>query len=117
MRARAESLGGERASVVLGELVARWWGMRRLSLSVARMIDTGEAPAVQSALVKEMATRFEQEVLALVQELVAFEPVSDGESLLERLLFEAVLSAPSFTIRGGTNEILRSVAAKGLGQL
>jgi alkylation response protein AidB-like acyl-CoA dehydrogenase len=117
MRARAEVLGAERASVVLGAVVARWWGMRRLSLSVARMIDTGEAPAVQSALVKEMATRFEQDVLACVQELAALEPVRDGDSLLERMLFKSVLSAPSFTIRGGTNEILRSVAAKGLRQL
>jgi alkylation response protein AidB-like acyl-CoA dehydrogenase len=117
LRARAEILDAERASVVLGEVAARWWGMRRLSLSVARMIDTGEAPAVQSALVKEMATRFEQDVLACVQDLVALEPVRDGDSLLERMLFEAVLSAPSFTIRGGTNEILRSVVAKGLRQL
>ena len=59
---------------MLGDAVARWWAMRRLSLSVARMIDSGEAPAVQSALVKEMATRFEQDLLACVQELVALEP-------------------------------------------
>ncbi|HEX5225753.1 MAG TPA: acyl-CoA dehydrogenase family protein [Solirubrobacteraceae bacterium] len=117
MRAHEEVLGTERASIVLGEMVASWWGLRRLSLSVARMIDAAEAPAVQSALVKEMATRFEQDVLACVQELVALEPVRDGDSLLERILFEATLSAPSFTIRGGTNEILRSVAAKGLGRL
>ncbi len=91
--------------------------MRRLSLSVARMIDAGEAPAVQSALVKEMATRFEQDVLEDVQGLVALEPTREAESAFERLLYEAVLSAPSFTIRGGTNEILRSVASKGLAAL
>ena len=61
----------ERACLVLGDATARWWAIRRLSLSVARMIDAGEAPAVQSALVKEMATRFEQDLLAAVQELVA----------------------------------------------
>ena len=81
------------------------------------MIDAGEAPAVQSALVKEMGTRFEQDVLADVQELVALEPTRDADSAFERLLYEAVLSAPSFTIRGGTNEILRSVASKGLAGL
>jgi alkylation response protein AidB-like acyl-CoA dehydrogenase len=114
LRSRPQLFGAERAQLMLGETVARWWAMRRLSLSVARMIDSGEAPSVQSALVKEMGTRFEQHVLACVQELIALEPVRDGESLLERLLFEALLSAPSFTIRGGTNEILRSVASKGL---
>ena len=117
MRSHAELLGAERAVLVLGEAVAQLWAMRRLSLSVARMIDGGEAPAVQSALVKEMATRFEQDLLVGVQELVALEPMRDGDSLFERLLFEAVLSGPSFTIRGGTNEILRSVASKGLGAL
>jgi alkylation response protein AidB-like acyl-CoA dehydrogenase len=117
MRSRSELFGAERAQLMLGSAVARWWAIRRLSLSVARMIDSGEAPAVQSALVKEMGTRFEQDVLACVQELVALEPVRDENSLFERLLFEAVLSASSFTIRGGTNEILRSVASKGLGVL
>ncbi len=64
-----------------------------------------------------MATRFEQDLLERIQELIALEPLRDGDSRFERLLFEAVLSAPSFTVRGGTNEILRSVAAKGLGSL
>jgi alkylation response protein AidB-like acyl-CoA dehydrogenase len=117
MRSHTELFATERGRHMLGHAVARWWGIRRLSLSVARMIDRGETPAVESALVKEMGTRFEQDVLVGVQELVALEPGPDGETLFERLLFEAVLSAPSFTIRGGTNEILRSVASKGLSAL
>jgi alkylation response protein AidB-like acyl-CoA dehydrogenase len=102
---------------MLGQAAARLWAMRRLSLSVARMIDGGDAPAVQSALVKEMATRFEQDLLAWIQQLVVAEPVREADSRFESLMFEAILSAPSFTIRGGTNEILRSVASKGLGAL
>jgi len=117
LRSRSELLDDERASLMLGQAAARLWAMRRLSLSVARMIDGGEAPAVQSALVKEMATRFEQDLLAWIQELVALEPVREEGSPFESLMFEAILSAPSFTIRGGTNEILRSVASKGLGAL
>jgi acyl-CoA dehydrogenase len=31
------------------------------------------------------------------------------------LLAEAVLHSPGFTLRGGTNEILRGVVARGLG--
>jgi 3-oxocholest-4-en-26-oyl-CoA dehydrogenase alpha subunit len=105
---------GERAWELLGEAAARWWGLRQLSLSVARQIDRGEAPGAESALVKEMGTRFEQDVLAAVQRLVDLEPSPDTASLFERLLVRAVLTAPSFTIRGGTNEVLRSVAARGL---
>ena len=85
-----------------------------MSLSVARQIDRGEAPSAESALVKELGTRFEQDVLAAVQRLVDLEPSPEAPSLFERLLTRSVLTGPSFTIRGGTNEILRSVAARGL---
>ncbi|WP_322760065.1 acyl-CoA dehydrogenase family protein [Frankia sp. Cr2] len=105
---------GERARDLLASAVSRWWALRQLSLSVARSIDTGGAPSVESALVKEMATRFEQDVIAAVERLVDLEPSPRSASLFERLLAEAVLTGPSFTIRGGTLEILRSVTAKGL---
>jgi 3-oxocholest-4-en-26-oyl-CoA dehydrogenase alpha subunit len=105
---------GERGVAFLGQATARWWALRRLSLAVARMIDAGEAPAVQSALVKEMATRFEQDLVYGILELIDGEPTQGASDPFGRLLAEAILSAPSFTIRGGTNEILRSVAAKGL---
>ncbi len=114
LRERAGAPPDERIEALLGEAVARWWGLRRLSLSVARLIDRGEAPGVESALVKEMGTRFEQDVLAAVQRLVDLEPSPDASSPFERLLVRAILTAPSFTIRGGTSEILRSVAARGL---
>jgi alkylation response protein AidB-like acyl-CoA dehydrogenase len=114
LREHAGDEAGERAEVLLGEAVARWWGLRQLSLSVARQIDRGEAPSVESALVKEMGTRWEQDVLAAVQRLVDLEPSPDTTSTFERLLVRAALTQPSFTIRGGTNEVLRSVAARGL---
>lgn len=114
LREHAATPLGQRAEEVLGEAVARWWGLRLLSLSVARQIDRGEAPSVESSLVKEMGTRFEQDVLAAVQRLVDLEPTPDTASLFERLMVRSILAAPSYTIRGGTNEILRSVAARGL---
>src|SRR5215472_14279592 len=114
LREHAGTELGDRAWALLGEATARWWGLRQLSLSVARQIDRGEAPSAESALVKEMGTRFEQDVLAAVQRLVDLEPSPDASSPFERLLVRAVLTAPSFTIRGGTNEVLRSVAARGL---
>ena len=114
LRERAGEGLDARALELLGTATAQWWGLRQLSLSIARALDGGGAPAVESALVKEMGTRFEQDVLAAVQRLVELEPTAESESLFERLLVAAVLSAPSFTLRGGTNEILRSVAAKGL---
>jgi alkylation response protein AidB-like acyl-CoA dehydrogenase len=114
LREHAGTPLGERAHELLGWATAHWWGLRNLSLSVARMIDEGQAPSVESSLVKEMGTRFEQDVLNRVLELIDVEPSPDSVSLLERMVAAAVLTGPSFTIRGGTIEILRSVASKGL---
>lgn len=108
----AASSAGSR---LIGELAAQYWVLRRLSLTVARAIDAGGTPAAEAALIKEMGTRFEQDVVNALRDLLDRELVGGPQaSLFERLLRRAVLESPSFTIRGGTNEILRSVAAKGL---
>jgi 3-oxocholest-4-en-26-oyl-CoA dehydrogenase alpha subunit len=114
VREHAGNPMGERVEALLGEAAAQWWALRQLSLSVARQIDRAESPAAESALVKEMGTRFEQDVLNGVRRLVDLEPSLESTSTFERLLSSATLTAPSFTIRGGTSEILRSVAARGL---
>ena len=45
--------------------------------------------------------------------LLAIEPDPQGAGIA-RLLAHAVLHAPGFTLRGGTNEILRGIVARGL---
>jgi alkylation response protein AidB-like acyl-CoA dehydrogenase len=99
---------------LLGDAAAHYWVLHNLSLSLARSIDAGAAPAVEASLLKEMGTRFEQDVLNAVLALVDLEPNLVPRSSFERLLVSSTLAAPSFTIRGGTNEILRSVVSKGL---
>jgi alkylation response protein AidB-like acyl-CoA dehydrogenase len=97
-----------------GRVVAQLWALRHLSLSIARAIDHGDQPSVEAALVKEMGTRFEQDLLNELLVLVDVEPTPDSASLAERLLANALLTAPAFTIRGGTIEILRTVVARDL---
>jgi alkylation response protein AidB-like acyl-CoA dehydrogenase len=99
---------------MIGNAIAHYWVLHGLSLSVARAIDEGRAPATEAALVKEMGTRFEQDVVNVVLHLIEFEPDLHAPGLFERLLVTATLTAPSFTIRGGTSEVLRSIVAKGL---
>lgn len=98
----------------LGELVARTWSIRQLSLSVARSLQEGRSPAVEAAMVKDLGTTFEQEAVATMQSLVEEDPDPGASSPFESLLAQAVVTSPSFTIRGGTTEVLRSVAARGL---
>ncbi|MPZ00888.1 MAG: acyl-CoA dehydrogenase [Actinophytocola sp.] len=102
------------AARVVGTLSAHFWTIRQLSLAVARALDEGRAPAVEAALVKDLGTRFEQRVIELMR-TVAETEVGPGEgSIFQRLLAEAILTGPTFTLRGGTTEVLRSIAARGL---
>jgi hypothetical protein len=49
-----------------------------------------------------------------MQQLVDLEPSLEATDGYERLLAQAILVAPSWTIRGGTSEILRTVISRGL---
>lgn len=113
--ARSEAvLDSPLAQVDLGRILARLWAFRGLSLSVARLVDAGESPVAEAALIKEMATRFEQETIETVRRHFGRNPSLHSDDPWESLLARAVLAAPSWTIRGGTTEILRTVIAKGL---
>ncbi len=97
-----------------GRIAAQLWSIRQLSLAVARSLEQGEAPATEAALVKDIGTVFEQQVVETMRELAAREIDPAASSLFERLLAECVLNAPSWTLRGGTTEVLRGIAAKAL---
>lgn len=105
----------ERARVAVGTLVARLWVLRRMSLSVARALESEVAPDVEAALVKELGNRFESEVAEFARLLVPTEPSLNSSDLFEARLAEAITHAPAFTLRGGAREILRGIVARGLG--
>ncbi|WP_236792123.1 acyl-CoA dehydrogenase family protein [Amycolatopsis sp. GM8] len=93
-------------------LSAVCWGLRGLSLSIARQVDSGHSPVVEAALVKELGTTFEQECLRFLSDAFGGTPKPDAADEYEALLAKALLIAPSWTIRGGTNEVLRTIVAK-----
>ncbi|WP_370617699.1 acyl-CoA dehydrogenase family protein [Mumia qirimensis] len=99
----------------LGAITARCWSFHGMSLSIARMVDAGTSPSLEAALVKDMATRFEQECIEIVTRHLGHSPDLGSPDPYEALLARAVLVGPSWTIRGGTTEILRNIVAKGLG--
>ena len=98
----------------VGALVSRLAALRRMSLGIAAALDRGEAPAVRAALVKDAGTRYERQLLDVVRRLLDVTADPDGSDV-ERLLAQSVLHAPGFTLRGGTNEVLRGVVARELG--
>jgi alkylation response protein AidB-like acyl-CoA dehydrogenase len=103
------------AAVAIGRLVARFQSLRAMSVAVAQMLERGESPTIEAALVKDIGTRFESEVAEVAREVCPVLPDLGSGEAYARLLGEAVLQAPAFTLRGGTNEVLRGIVARGLG--
>jgi acyl-CoA dehydrogenase len=99
----------------IGALVTRTWTLRRMSLAVAGALASGQAPDLAAAVVKDLGTRYENEVVDVARRLAPCHPDPEAEGGLARLLADAVLHAPGFTLRGGTNEVLRGIVARGLG--
>ena len=98
----------------VGSIAAKLRTIRMMSLSIAKAIDLGDVPAVEASVVKDIGTRFEQDLILLIQSLTELEIDPERGSIFEQLLSESVLSGPSFTIRGGTTEVLHSIIAKRL---
>ena len=100
----------------LGRLVAQLHTLRRMSVSVAGMLQAGKEPVVEGSIVKDLGTVWEQQLPARARELAAFlKPEILNHTALEDQLAYATVIAPKLTIQGGTTEILRGIIARGLG--
>jgi alkylation response protein AidB-like acyl-CoA dehydrogenase len=86
-----------------------------MSLRIAAALDRGELPNLAAALVKDVGTTFEADVIDEIRRVVDVPASLDSPDPLGRALAEAQLHAPGYTLRGGTNEILRGIVARGLG--
>jgi alkylation response protein AidB-like acyl-CoA dehydrogenase len=105
----------ERGLVLVGRLTAHLATLRQMSLSVAGMLQAGQNPNLEAALVKDVGTTFEQEIPEAVHALLDLEPTATSGSDLQQVLGYLVQRAPSFSLRGGTREVLRGIIARGLG--
>lgn len=100
------------AEVTVGRMVARLSALRGMSLSVGGMLERGEDPAVEAALVKDVGNVFEQ---ALPEHLRGLLDPEDSPAELRALLAALTQLTPTFSLRGGTREILRGIIARDLG--
>ena len=105
----------ERVAVTLGRLIARARTLRAMSISVAGMLEAGQDPSLEAAVVKDLGTNFEQELPELAHDLFGREPTDGGSDDFLQVLAYLTQHAPSFSLRGGTREILRGIIARGLG--
>jgi alkylation response protein AidB-like acyl-CoA dehydrogenase len=99
----------------IGRLTAEIWTLRQMSLSVSGALARGEDPYVQAAIVKDLGNVFEQALPPLVQSLADAGVRLEDDSDFARTLSLLLQISPSFSLRGGTREILRGIIARGLG--
>ena len=113
---RERGAGAPAESVAaLGRIAAQLTVLRRLSIAVTSKLVAGESPVTEAALVKDLGTTLEQQIPDTVARLLGAEPdVVPPAPLLRTLAFVARI-APSYSLRGGTREILRGMITRGLG--
>jgi acyl-CoA dehydrogenase len=100
------------AAAGVGRLVARAATLRQMSLSVAGMLEDGRAPEREAALVKDAGNDFEQAVPEALRGLL--DPARMRPETARMLAYLTQI-APTFSLRGGTREILRGIIARQLG--
>lgn len=99
----------------IGRLSAKLLTLRNMSLSVTAQLAAGEHPAWAASCVKDLGNLFEQEIPEVAQLLLEAEPRQEGGSEHAQVLAYLTQMAPSFSLRGGTREILRGIIARGMG--
>jgi len=105
----------ERVAIAIGRITARLSALRALSISVATQLQRGENPALEASIVKDVGAIFEQEIPDIAHDLFGQEPTPASTNDLLRVQHYLTQTAPSFSLRGGTREILRGIIARGLG--
>ena len=100
----------------IGRLVAHLATLRRMSSSIAGMLQQGHNPATEAALVKDLGTGFEQEIPEVARRVAPpTERAHIPDDPYTALLHESQMQCVSYSLRGGTREILRGMIARGLG--
>jgi hypothetical protein len=98
-----------------GRIFSQLAPLRAMSLAVTEKLARGESPIVEAALVKDLGTGVEQSIpAAIADDLFGREPQAVPLELLQTLNYVTQV-APSFSLRGGTRDILRGMIARGLG--
>lgn len=121
--AAARGVDNAALNAAVGRLVAELSTLRQMSMATAaKLADGGGNPAgladggdpsVEAAIVKDLGNDFEQRVPLAMQAVLDVD--LDGSTDLVRVLAHLLQVSPSFSLRGGTREVLRGIIARGLG--
>jgi hypothetical protein len=98
-----------------GKITSQLTPLRAMSVAITEKLTRGESPVVEAALVKDLGTGVEQLIpAAIADDLFSRESQDIPLELLQTLNYVTQV-APSYSLRGGTRDILRGMIARGLG--
>lgn len=112
---RTQSTRSGAALRLAGRFTTHLAALRAMSIAVTAKLARGESPLVEAALVKDLGTELEQQIPLAIADMLGAEPDRPVPPALLRALAYVTQISPSFSLRGGTREILRGVIARGLG--
>jgi alkylation response protein AidB-like acyl-CoA dehydrogenase len=100
---------------MVGRFTVHLSTLRNMSIAVTHQLVEDKSPVIEAALVKDIATEFEQNIPALLEDEMGSDPNEIIDPNLLRALAYVSQMAPTYSLRGGTREILRGMIARGLG--
>jgi len=109
------------ALALAGRIIGHTAALRSMSVAVTAKAGAGGSPMTEASLVKDLGTELEQFMpLAIADQLAAARAEANGDAAavppeLLRTLAYITQFAPTFSLRGGTREVLRGLIARGLG--
>ena len=106
--------GDARQAAELGRVVADYAALRQMSLGVAGMLSRQEDAALAAALVKDQGALVEQRLPEIAHQLFG-DAAFAADSAFTQVSDFATQASVSYSMRGGTREILRGIIARGLG--
>ncbi|MBC7380245.1 MAG: acyl-CoA dehydrogenase family protein [Burkholderiaceae bacterium] len=115
LRAAAGDGSSDAHAATVGRLAVHLATLRNMSIAVTARLAAGESPLVESALLKDLGTEFEQSIASLIEAAISADPAAPVDAELYRAVAYVNQVAPSYSLRGGTREILRGMIARGLG--
>lgn len=99
----------------IGSMMAGLASVRAMSVAVAALLEEGEVPHQEAALVKDLGLTLEQDAMRFTEEIVGALPHWHPDGGMDDALAYLTQVAPTFSLRGGTREIMRGVIARGIG--
>ena len=112
----SQSLQDDRLSErKIGALFAEIAVLRQMSVSIATMLQDGILPNQEAAVVKDLGVTHEQNMPEVARAIIGGDFGQDTEGDLAEIQSAILQLAPTFSLRGGTREIIRGIMSKGLG--